>query len=382
MATTVLESGSVREEVQALVPTIEARAREVEEARRVPPDLVDQLVAAGCFRMMVPRSHGGLEMDLPDVLAVVADLARADGSTAWTVALGAEAPLVLGLLPGPTFDALYSEGPDVLLAAVFNPTGTAMPVAGGFRVTGRWTYASGCLHCGWFLGHSVVPDGRMPPVRMALLPRESVAIEDTWDSVGLSGTGSHDVVVDDVEVPDDRTFALFDPPQLDGALWRLPELSVSVLQIANVAVGIAQGAFDDVVALATEKVPAFDSTVLAASPWFRNQVADADARLRAARALLDDQIAGAWAAALEARPLSLDDRARIRTAGTWATTTAASVVDSAFTAAGGTSLSRSHPLQRRLRDVHAVTQHFLVKPDAATAAGAVLLAQDVDTTLL
>jgi alkylation response protein AidB-like acyl-CoA dehydrogenase len=155
-----------------------------------------------------------------------------------------------------------------------------------------------------------------------------------------------------------------------------------VLQIANVALGIAQGAFDDVMALATEKVPAFDSTVLAASPWFRNQVADADARLRAARALLDEEIAGAWAVAVAGRPLTLADRARIRTAGTWTTATAASVVDSAFTAAGGSALSCAHPLQRRMRDVHAVTQHFLVKPDAATSAGAVLLGQDVDTTLL
>ena len=380
--TTVLASGQVREEVRALIPTIEGRAREVDEARRVPPDLVDRLVAAGCFRMMVPESHGGLEMELPDVLAVVADLARADGSVAWTVAIGAEAALVLGLLPRPTFDALYADGPDVLLAAVFNPTGTAMPVEAGFRVTGRWAYASGCLHCSWFLGHCVVPDGRMPPVRMVLLPRDSVAIEDTWDSVGLSGTGSHDVVVDDVEVPDDRSFTLFDPPRLEGPLWRLPELSVSVLQIANVAVGIAQGAVDDVMTLATSKVPAFDEAVLAASPWFRNQVGDVDARLRAARALLDDQVAEAWAAAVAGRPLTLVDRARIRTVGTWATATAASVVDSAFTAAGGTALSRTHPLQRRMRDVHAVTQHFLVKPDVATSAGAVLLGQEVDTTLL
>ena len=103
MSTTVLESGQVREEVRALIPTIEARAREVDEARRVPPDLVDDLVAAGCFRMMVPRSHGGLEMELPDVLAVVADLARADGSVAWTVAIGTEAALVLGHLPRPAF---------------------------------------------------------------------------------------------------------------------------------------------------------------------------------------------------------------------------------------------------------------------------------------
>lgn len=382
MSTTLLDAGSVREEVRALAPTIAARAREVEELRRVPLDLVDDLVAAGCLRLLVPRSHGGLEMDLGDALGVVSDLARVDGSIGWTVALGSEAPLVLGLLPRSTFDALYADDPDIRVAAVFNPTGTAIPVSGGFRLSGRWRYASGCLHCDWFIGHSVVTDGRTPPVRMALVPRSAIRIDDTWDTVGMSGTGSHDVVVDDVEVPDDHTFCLGGPSSIDGPLWRLPEVTVSALVITNVALGIARGAFDDIMALATDKVPAFDSSVLAASPWFRTHLADVDARLRAAQAVFDAEVDRVWTAARAGRELSLVDRAHVRAVVAWVTTTAASVVDSAYTAGGATSLSRDHPLQRRFRDVHAVTQHFLVKPDSVTAAGAVLLGQDVDTTLL
>lgn len=368
--------------VTALAPVIAARSEEIENARRMPPDLLDELTEAGCFRMLVPRSHGGAQLDVPSEMRVLEELARADGSVAWTVMIGSIAPLPLALLACETFDALYAAGPDVILAGAFNPTGVATPVDGGFRVTGQWAFASGCEHCHWFIAHCVVDDGRMPPVRMMVLPPAEVEIKDTWSVSGLRGTGSHDFVVNDVFVPDERTFTLDGEPCLDAPLHRIPELLFSTLNFASVALGIAQGALDEILALAVDKVPAFGDTTLAANPLFQNQFGEADARLRAARSLVYADAETAWGAALAATPFTPEHRARIRASATWATQAATSVVDMAYTAGGGSSNYSRSPLQRRLRDIHALTQHFGVKPDTFTTAGAILAGQDVDLTFV
>jgi alkylation response protein AidB-like acyl-CoA dehydrogenase len=299
--------------------------------------------------------------------------------------IGSQAPVVFGLLPRATFDAVYAAGPDVIVAGAFNPTGVATPVDGGYRVRGRWAFASGCEHAHRFIAHCFVDDGRTPPLRMALLRPEEVAIEDTWHVSGLRGTGSHDFVVDDVVVPDEHTFSLVEPQHcVDGPLWRIPELTASTLMIAAVAVGIARGALGDIAALAAGKVPAFTGSPLAANPLFQHGFGEAEARLRAAAAALTTEAGGAWAKATAATPvpLALEDRARARATATWVTWTAAGVADWAYGAGGGTALHDTSPLQRRLRDVHAVTQHFALKPDTFTLAGAVLNGQDVDVSFL
>ena len=219
-------------------------------------------------------------------------------------------------------------------------------------------------------------------MRMMVLHPKDVQIVDTWSVSGLCGTGSHDFVANDVFVPADRTFSLFDEPRLDFTLLRIPELSFSALEIATAAIGIARGALGDIVTLATGKVPAFGVATLTANPLFQHQLAEADARLRAARSLVDGEADVAWATAAGNVPFTIEHRARIRAATTWATQTAAAVVDTAYTAGGASSIYTASPLQRRMRDVHALTQHFIVKDDTFTNVGAVLAGQETDTTFL
>ena len=379
----VESSDSVLDKIRAMAPAIAARGDEIEQGRRLPTDLVEKLSTAGCFRAMVPASHGGQGLTFAEQLLVIRELARADGSVGWTVMIGSSAPVVLGLLPRSSFDQIYAKGPDVILGGAFNPKGVATPVDGGYRVSGRWSFASGCQHCHWFVAHCMVDDGRMPPVRMMVLPPSDVEIADTWYVSGLCGTGSHDFVVDDVFVPDERSFTLWDEPALDGPLWRIPELSLSSLMMANVAVGIAEGALGEITTLASGKVPMLADSTLGANALFQHDLAEADARLRAARALLDADAATVWRIADAGRELSPEDRARTRSTAVWVARTAACVVDAAYHAGGGTSLYVSSPLQRRLRDVHAVTQHFALKPDTLTLAGSVLAGQDgVDLSFL
>jgi indole-3-acetate monooxygenase len=379
---TVTTRPTTLDAVRAMAPTIAARRDEIEQARRIPLDLVADLVAAGCFRAVVPRSHGGDEVDLVDFLTMIEELARADGSVGWTVMIGAAAPVLLGHLPAATFDAVYADGPDVIVAGTFNPTGRATPVAGGYRVSGQWSFASGCQHAHWFLGHSIVDDGRMPPLRMMVLPAADVALIDTWSTMGLCGTGSHDFTATDVFIPDDRSFSIFEPHELDFTALRIPELTVSTMAFCAVAVGVAAGALAELVDLASGKVPMFSDSTLAANPLFRHQLGDADATLRAARTLLHSDASDAVAMAVDGDPFDDRARARFRSTTTWVAKAAATVVDVAYRAGGGSALYSSSPLQRRLRDIHTLTQHFGVKLDTFTLAGAVMAGQDVDTAFL
>jgi indole-3-acetate monooxygenase len=277
---------------------------------------------------------------------------------------------------------VYASGPDVITAGTFNPMGAATPVDDGFRVNGRWSFASGCRHAHWFLAHCMVDDGRMPPLRMMVLPATEVDIVDTWTTMGMRGTGSHDFTVDGAFVANDWSFSIFEPPELDFPLMRIPELCLSTMAFGAVAVGIAAGALDEIVALASGKVPMFADATLATNPLFRNQLGHASAAFRAARATLHEAAAEAWSMALAGAEFDDHTRARIRSTTTWVVETAAAVVDTAYRAGGGTALYSSSPLQRRLRDIHTLTQHFGVKLDTFTLAGAVLAGQEVDTSFL
>jgi alkylation response protein AidB-like acyl-CoA dehydrogenase len=385
--TTTAPGAPILDAVRELAPTIAARADEIEAARRLPSDLVTELTAAGCFGMLRPRSHGGAGVDLATSMRAYEDLSRADASVGWTVAIGAGCWLDLVGLPRPTFDAVFADDPDVRVGGAIRPAGVAAPADGGYRVTGRWGFVSGCQHCDWIYGNCIeegaTGNGDVPPLRVALFRADEIEIEDTWSVSGLCGTGSHDVVADDVFVPADRTFALLSAePCLDDPLVRMPLPSPYALQMASGALGIAQGALDDILALASDKVPLFAGASLATNPLFQNQLGQADAGLRAARSLVYGEAAEAWATALAGDPFTTEQRARIRGSATWACDTAAAVVGMAYRAGGGSSLYRSSPLQRRFRDVHALTQHFLLKLDSLTTVGAVMAGQDVDTTFL
>lgn len=230
-----------------------------------------------------------------------------------------------------TCDALYAEGPDAIIGGAFSPAGVAVPVGKGYRVSGRWAFASGCQHCHWLYGNCLEDNGGVPQLRTVVFSPAEVEIEDTWSVSGLCGTGSHHFVANDVVVEAGRTFRPFsDPPCVDEPLVRIPPPPVFALAIASVAIGIAQGALDDILALGASKVPLLARGVLATNPLFQHQLGASDAKVRAARALLYSDATAAWATAEAGGELTSDHRARVRAAATWAVTAAASVVDAAY----------------------------------------------------
>ncbi|MGK4005682.1 acyl-CoA dehydrogenase family protein [Sorangium sp. So ce1036] len=371
--------------VRDLAPGISARSTEIEAARRIPADLLDELKAAGCFRMFLPRSHGGYEVDVRTGMEVLETLARADGATGWTVMIGSESPHLFALLPRERFDAIYAGGPDVIIGGGFNAQGEADAAAGGYRVTGRWSFASGCEHASFLFGNCVLTDGGrplpgpmegVPATRAMLFPASEVRILDTWSVLGLRGTGSHDIAVEAAFCPAERSFDIFQgTPAVASPGFVAPVLHF-VLHMGAVAVGIAQGALDDTVALATSgKKRLYARAALAESPVFQVHLGRAATSVRAARALLRETGDAFWAACVNDPAAALGLAPQISAALAWVTETAARAVDACYQAGGGGVARDASPLQRRFRDMHTFSQHAAAAEGWLGQAGAALLGQ-------
>jgi alkylation response protein AidB-like acyl-CoA dehydrogenase len=375
------------ERVRVLAPTIRDRSEEIEQSRRLPLELVAELRGAGCFRMLVPAEYGGDELSLAQAMAVIEELASFDGATGWNTMIGSGSPILFGRLPVRTFETIYADGPDVIGAGSLAPKGQAATVTGGYCLSGQWAFASGCQHANWLLAHSVVlsegqprlsPTGA-PEMRVAVLPSAQAEIIDTWHVAGLRGTGSHDFRLHDAFVADAQTFSIFEgEPPVPGRIFRIPPLAQLPLLIAAVAVGIARGALEDLATLVgSGKKRLYAQSRLAESAVFQDKFGELDAMLRAARASLHTEATSAWARAQDGLcPL---DRARLRATSTYVASMATSVVDLAYTAGGGTSVYETSPLQRRLRDIHALTQHIGVSRDAFGYVGTLLAGEEPDS---
>lgn len=370
--------------IHELTPAIAARAEEIETVRRIPADIAEQLRQIGVFRMMTPRSHGGLELDYPSILDVLIELAIIDGSLGWTSMLGAGHVPHLALLPRASFDTLFADGPDVILAGSAAPAGSGEIVPGGYRVTGRWPFASGCQNATvLFAGFVVTKDGKpvmtpgssRPYATHAVLPSDDWIIEDTWRVAGLKGTGSHHIRLESVFVPVERTFRYQDAACVDGPLYQSPLHMIPLLHDAP-AIGIAEAALRDLVALAaTGKRQLLATEAMRDSAVFQTELGRALADLRAARAAHEVQARTLWQAALagEVQLSNMELLTDCFHTATWVTTTCVRVVDACYALGGGSALYDSSPLQRRLRDIHAASQHVAAQIAAHTRAGAMLL---------
>jgi indole-3-acetate monooxygenase len=376
--------------VRELAPSISARAAEIESERRLPLDLLDQLIAAGCFRMLTPRSHGGLEVDLPLSMEIIETIAAADGATGWTVMIGSESPMLLALLPRTRFDQIYANTPDVIVGGGFAPRGQAAAGPGGYLVNGRWAFASGCQHSRWLIGNCVVTEnGRPRPgllpgsnqIRAMLFRSDQVTIIDTWEVSGLRGTGSHDIEVKNLRVPPDDTLDIFMGQScVPGALYQAPVASFA-LHIGAVGVGIARHALADIIALVqTNKKRLYAGSAIADSPLFHYRLAHAETSLRAARELLMAESRAVWQSSLAGRVPTPPEMARVVGSVAWAAQTSASIVDTCYTAGGGTAPYNSSSLQRHLRDIHTLTQHAAVNEAMLSRAGAFLTGKTPDFT--
>src|SRR5439155_19234269 len=376
--------------VRAIAPRIRAAADRIEHDRRVPLELVRALTEAGVFQMCVPRTCGGSEVEPAIMIAVLEAIAEADGPAGWSAMIGTTSGVAAAYLPADAAREIYGRA-DVVTGGVFASQGRAVVVDGGYRVTGRWPFASGCEHCAWLMGGSVVvqngaarllPNG-MPDSRLMLFPATDARILDTWTVAGLRGTGSHDIAVDDLFVPAARSLSLItDRPRERGPLYAFPVFGLLALGIAAVALGIARRAIDELARVAAGKTPTGSRRVLAERSVVQAQVAEAEAGLGSARAFVFETVESAWQAAKAEGVLDVRRRALLRLSATHATLAAARTVDLMYHAGGGTAVYASSPLQRQFRDIHVVTQHMMVAPATLELVGRILLGLEADTSML
>ncbi|MBB5867707.1 alkylation response protein AidB-like acyl-CoA dehydrogenase [Allocatelliglobosispora scoriae] len=374
-------------DLTVLASAITEAAPQIERDRAVPDLLIDKLAATGVFRLAAPRVAGGLEADPVTMLEAFEELGRADGSTGWCAMIGAATSVVLGYLDTGVAAELLDD-PRFVIAGVAAASGRARAVTGGYRVTGRWAFASGCRQATHLVGGCLVMDGDAvattptgaPQVVHVVVPTGDTTIHDTWTAAGLCGTGSHDFEAVDVFVPATHTFSLTRPPT--GALYAFPVLSLLAMGIGAVSLGIARASLDEFGRLADAKVNPLSGLALAAKPSARSAYAEAAALHAAARAFLHDEVRRCWDLAEAGQTVTLERRARLRLAITTATTMSAQAVGLLYRAGGGSVAYLSSPLQRHFRDVNVATQHALVNSDSLELAGAVLLAQDVPTARL
>jgi indole-3-acetate monooxygenase len=371
---------------RALKPRIRASAADGERQMALPDEIHRAFTEAGVYRMLVPRDAGGDEVDLPTALRVIETLAVADGSAGWCAVIGAGTTMFGGFLTPDAARATLWRDPDRPTAGVFSPSGEARRVEGGYRVTGRWRMASGCRHASWMLGNCVVVDDQAPAAqdgppsaRMMAFPMDEATIHQTWDVVGLRGTGSHDVSTEDTFVPDERSFAMWtDRPRHESPIYAFPFLGFLYCALAAVATGIARGAIDAVIEAAADRAEqGLGSAAAPDRPTDTNDRSEAleaalnriphhvateygqvEAEARASRDGMFHVVERVWERVAAGDPPGASDRDDVVLASMHAARTAALLVPRVFRLGGAAVLHASHPLQRALRDVHVALQHM------------------------
>ena len=346
-----------------------------EQARALSAELVTGLREAGLMRAGAPAGLGALEAPPAVTLACAERIAQGDASAGWCVSIACTSSLLAGWMP----EAGAAEvlgGADDVAAGVWAPRGRATPVDGGLRVSGRWAFCSGISHSDWLFAGCVLENGDAdapPQLRVAALPTAELEILDTWHTGGLRATGSNDAVAEDLFVPSEHVLSLLgSEPRLDERLYRFPAFGYFALSIAAAALGNARGAIDDLIELALGKVGLGQTRTLAERPATQGAVAQAEASLRAARALYYEAVEAAWDAAAEG-PVGTDERLGLRLAATNAVQSAATVARTMYDLGGGTAIYEHSPLQRRFRDAHTATAHFQVSLPTYELMGRVLL---------
>jgi alkylation response protein AidB-like acyl-CoA dehydrogenase len=376
-----------------LAPQIEACADQIEQERRLAPPVLDALFAAGMFRLLLPRSLDGGEVDPATFAAVIEEIAKADASTAWCMCQASGCSMSAAYLPPNVAMEVFGRDPRAVLAWGPGPGAQAVAVEGGYRVTGTWSFASGCRHATWLGGHCPISEPGGSPrrhgdgkrvERTMLFPASSARIADVWHVSGLKGTGSDAFTVADLFVPHEYSISRDDPAERrqPGPLYCFPTGSLYASGFAGVALGIARRMLDGLVNLAKEKTPRGFKRTLSDSAVIQSQVGYAEAQLQSARLFLLSSLGEIWREVGRSGVLTLDQRVRIRLASTYAIHQAKAVADMTHHAGGATSIFIESAFDRGFRDMHAVTQQIQGRQAHFETVGQFLLGHAPDTTFL
>jgi len=353
--------------VRDLLPVLRERAQEAEDARCVPEESIKALQETGFFKLLQPKRYGGLETDPVSFYTAVREIASACGSTGWVASILGVHPWHVALFDGKAQEEVWSEDVDVRISSSYAPMGKAEVVEGGYRLTGRWSFSSGCDHCTWvLLGGPAFADGKPVDFCTYLLPISDYSIVDVWDTIGLRGTGSNDIVVEDVFVPQHRALSFIATSKCKtpgqevnpGPLYRLPYGSVHPSTITAPIIGMAQGAYDAHVEHQRKRVrAAYMGEQSKEDPFAKVRIAEAASEIDAAWLQLTRNIDELYQLACRGEKLPVSTRLRVRRDQVRGTERAISAIDRLFENSGGRAIQRGTPIQRFWRDAHAGRVH-------------------------
>src|SRR5947199_6328209 len=376
---------------RALAPRLRERAAEIEAARKLPADLVMDIANARLFRVALPEAEGGLGADIVTTLQVIEEVARAEGSTGWCLAMGINTLRQSAQFAPEVRREIFFSDPVGVSAGSANPRGRAVAVPGGYRVTGHWFFASGCMHSSAVHGACKVFDGDTPrrrpngdqEVRIAYFhPKSQARIIDTWHVSGMRGTGSHDIEVEDLFVPAEHTFSALDRrARVTGPMNRMHGFDLAGCGFCCVGLGVARAAVDEFVELAQVKVPRSSSELLRDRPLVQARIGEAEALLRSGRALLFDTLQAMWQTVVAGEYVTERQRSDLRMAMTHAAQSAAQATHIVCATAGTTSIFTSSPLERYARDAEVVTRHNQLQFVNYEAVGRTMLGLESNSPL-
>jgi indole-3-acetate monooxygenase len=343
-----------------IAPLIREHSQETERERRLSQVVLKALHETGLLRMTTPRSLGGLETDPVTRALVVEEIGRHGSAAAWTLENPLDWAFLCCRLPDEGAEEIYSGGAGILIAGQFGRPLNATSTNGGYRISGRAPFVSNCYDADWILSTVLVDDN--DEMRMVYFPSEECEIIDTWDVMGMRGTGSNDISVTDVYVPRSRTFPMvpdFEPgSHYRGPLYRLPVVGPAASGIPTPMLGVARRALDEVTELARTKTPVESSGLLKERSWAQIQLGRAEAILRSGRLLLLDTLSEAWRRCIDGETHSLEQKADILLAMTHAMSSAVQAVELACSIAGTTAFRATSPLERCFRDVQTLRHHI------------------------
>ena len=388
MATNVTVD-TLLDRVKDIAPIIRAHAAEAEEKRRLSRPVVDAMLQAGLYSMARPKAFGGLEVDPITMFRVVEEVTRQDSAAGWNLQIAAAASCNMAWLPDEGAAEILHSHPNTIIAGSFTPGRQAIPVDGGYRLRGQWPFVSGGHDCHWVFFIPQIMDGDQPrlndqgsPVQhFMFLPADKAKILDTWHTLGMRGTGSDDVIVSDLFIPERHTAPMVPLAKpgtaYQGPLYRLT-IWVPIALLAPPALGIARAAIDDLIALARMKTPSYTGSSLGQRQVVQRQVAEAEATLGAGRAYLYDTFQEAWETALQGVEITLEQKLKMQLATSHAVVCAAKAVELVHAAAGTSSIRNEYKFQKYFRDVHTITQHAFASASRYESVGALMLGVESD----
>lgn len=374
-----------------LGPLVRRYAGEIESTRELPRPLFEALADAGLFRMVVHAAAGGDEVDFPTYLDIVEEIGKADASVAWCLNQAASFATYAPCMPLSVAQLIFQENPRGVVANTPTPSAKAISVPGGYRVTGKHAYGTGCHHASWMASRAqIVDDGTPrllpngdPEIRYFMVPADQAEIIDTWDVAGLRGTGTHHWAVQDVFVPEERTFS---PDAIAGPayapIYLIPRQILAACGDAATALGVARDCLDSFVQMAQTKKAANMAGLLRDEALVQFDVGQAEAELRSSRMYLRQTVREVWAEIDRTRTITMTQKADLRLASVHAIRLSAGVVDAMYNAAGASAVLRDHPIQRHFQDVHVITQHMQSRRSHYELIGKLLLGFEVQSSFL